>query len=144
MLTEDIEERLLVTLVAARKLRHKIATVEHILFAIHDNPAVVKLLKDNLVCTDKLRQHLGTYIAKHTPIVEGTGWMEVEHSPGFVHVIQLASMYMEFIGAENQEIDGLHLLWAILGERNSYASRYLRARQISIREVGTLIQNSCY
>jgi ATP-dependent Clp protease ATP-binding subunit ClpA len=144
MVTQDLEDRLLAAFIVARKERHEIVTTEHMLLSILGDPFVTEILEGFAADTKKLERDLNTYIICNVPVKKGTGWMDTESTPGFTRVLMRASIYLQRLGVENAEINATHLLWAILGEKNSFAGQLLAKRYVTRKVVDIIIRSSFY
>src|SRR5258708_1911417 len=67
MIAQELEVVLHNAFVEARRRRHEIITLEHLLLALFDSPSAREVLKDRDLETQGLRDRLARYIDTHTP-----------------------------------------------------------------------------
>ena len=122
MISKELEITFHNLFVEARSKRHEYITVEHLLLALLDIPAIAEPLRACTGDLDALRGHLATHIAQHTPI--GAADREVDTQPtlGFQRTLQRAILHAQAAGKEVTSID---VLVAIFGEHDSHAVYFL-------------------
>ena len=130
MIAQDLEVTLHLAFVEARKARHEDLTLEHLLYALLDNPTVIELL--NAVDADirLLKTDLQRFLAEN--IVAKSGEDEVDTQPtiGFQRVMQRAIMHVQSTGNDKKEVSGVEVLVAMFGEKDSHAVYFLRKQGI--------------
>ena len=130
MIAQDLEVTLHLAFVEARKARHEDLTLEHLLYALLDNPTVIELL--NAVDADirLLKTDLQRFLAEN--IVAKSGEDEVDTQPtiGFQRVMQRAIMHVQSTGNDKKEVSGVEVLVAMFGEKDSHAVFFLRKQGI--------------
>ena len=128
MLSEELEVVLGNALILARKQRHEIITIEHLLFALLDDietrGAIISCGGDIAV----LKARLADFLQNEVPLlVEGS-----EHEPqpgvGFQRVLQRAIMNVQSAG--KREVNGANVLVAVFEEKHSHAVYFLRLQAI--------------
>ena len=128
--TKTLEEALHRALAAANERRHELATLEHLLLALIDEPDASKVMKACGVELDELRTALTAYVDEQlsnlVSDVEGT---EATPTTGFHRVIQRAAAHVQSSG--RSEVTGANILVAIFHERESYAVYFLQEQDMS-------------
>ncbi len=133
MLSDDLEATLGNAVNLARKERHEIITVEHLLFALLGDREIRKVILSCGGDIHALRKSLAGYLQNEIPLlVEGS-----EHEPqpglGFQRVLQRAIMHVQSAG--KKEVKGANVLVAVFGERESHAVYFLSRQEISRLDV---------
>lgn len=133
MIAQELEVSLHLAFMDARQKRHEFITVEHLLFAMLDNPSAIEVLQACAVSIDLLRQQLGDFIGKHTPMLAGTEDIDTQPTLGFQRVIQRAILHVQSSG--KKEVTGANVLVAIFGEKDSHAVFFLTQQGLSRLDV---------
>jgi ATP-dependent Clp protease ATP-binding subunit ClpA len=123
--------------VDARQKRHEFITVEHLLFALLDNPSASAAMRACGARLELLRLELADFIRKNTPRIEGNVDIETQPTQGFQRVIQRAILHAQSSG--KKEVNGANVLVAIFGEKDSYAVYYLLKQGVSRLDVVNFI-----
>ena len=129
MIAQELEVTLHMAFVEARQQRHEFITVEHLLLALLDNPSAAETLRACGGNIEQLRKDLSTFIAEHTPTVEGEEDIDTQPTLGFQRVIQRAILHVQSSG--KKEVNGANVLVAIFGEKDSHAVYYLQKQEIT-------------
>ena len=129
MIARELEVSLHMAFVEARQKRHEFITVEHLLLALLDNPSAAETLRACGGNIEQLRKDLSTFIAEHTPTVEGEEDIDTQPTLGFQRVIQRAMLHVQSSG--KKEVNGANVLVAIFGEKDSHAVYYLQKQEIT-------------
>ena len=129
MIARELEVSLHMAFVEARQKRHEFITVEHLLLALLDNPSAAETLRACGGNIEQLRKDLSTFIAEHTPTVEGEEDLDTQPTLGFQRVIQRAILHVQSSG--KKEVNGANVLVAIFGEKDSHAVYYLQKQEIT-------------
>ena len=139
MLSDELEITLGNAVNLARKQRHEIITVEHLLFALLDDReargAIVSCGGD----ISTLKKRLANYLQNQIPLlVEGS-----EHEPqpglGFQRVLQRAIMHVQSSG--KKQVRGANVLIAVFSEKESHAVYFLSQQEISRFDVVNYISH---
>ncbi len=133
MIAQELEVSLHLAFMDARQKRHEFITVEHLLFAMLDNPSAAEVLQACAVSIELLRQQLGEFIGKHTPMLAGTEDIDTQPTLGFQRVIQRAILHVQSSG--KKEVTGANVLVAIFGEKDSHAVFFLTQQGLSRLDV---------
>ena len=129
MLSEELEITLGNAVTLARKERHEIITVEHLLFALLDDRETHRAILSCGGDVNALKKRLAHYLQNEIPLlVEGS-----EHEPqpglGFQRVLQRAIMHVQSAG--KKEVRGANVLVAVFSEQESHAVYFLSQQEIS-------------
>ncbi|MGI9310268.1 MAG: ATP-dependent Clp protease ATP-binding subunit ClpA [bacterium] len=129
MLSEELELTLGNAFTLARKERHEIITVEHLLFALLDDRETRRALVSCGGDIAALKRSLAEYLRNEIPLlVEGS-----EHDPqpglGFQRVLQRAILHVQSSG--KKEVRGANVLVAVFSEKESHAVYFLSQQEIS-------------
>jgi len=117
----------------AREQRHEYMTVEHLLLAILDTPAVVDVLKACGGDLAALRRDLDKFIADTTPRLPDEDDREVQPTLGFQRVLQRAVFHVQSSG--KKEVGVSNVLVAIFSEKQSHAAYLLSLQDVTRLDV---------
>ncbi len=129
MLSKELETTLNNAFRDAREKRHEFMTVEHLLLALLDNPAAVKVLRACGAGIEKLRQALTRHLEEYTPMLLPKDDRETQPTLGFQRVLQRAVFHVQSSG--KKEVTGANVLVAIFGERESQAVYFLNRQDVT-------------
>ena len=141
MIAQELEVTLHMAFVDARQKRHEFITVEHLLFALLENPSAVEVLSACAVNIDALKKSLADFIHENTPVVSGSGEVDTQPTLGFQRVIQRAIMHVQSSGNPKKEVTGANVLVAIYGEKDSHAVYYLHQQGVTRLDVVNYISH---
>jgi ATP-dependent Clp protease ATP-binding subunit ClpA len=133
MLSKELEFCLNSAFKEARDTRQEFITVEHLLLALLDVPAVVETLKACGAVFDGLRDDLAGYIDKTTPRLGKQAAVDVQPTLGFQRVLQRAVFHVQSSG--EKEVSALNVLVALFSEKDSHAAYLLKQQQVSRLDV---------
>jgi len=139
MIAQELEVSLNIAFVEARRQRHELITVEHLLLAMVDNPTAADALLSVGTDLDKLRQELEEFLGENTPLVDRDIEFESRPTLGFQRVIQRAILHVQSSG--KKEVTGANVLVAIFGERDSHAVFFLQQQGITRLDVVNYISH---
>jgi len=125
-LSRALEGSLAMAVREARRRRHEYLCVEHVLFALVHDPAVVEMLQACGADVDALKADLTTYLDRQLTALPAGRDVAPEQTLGFQRVLQRAAAHVQSAGRD--EIDGRNVLVAIFREPDSHAA-YLLGRQ---------------
>jgi ATP-dependent Clp protease ATP-binding subunit ClpA len=120
MFCHNLEVSLNLAFNFAKENRHEFMTVEHLLLSLCDNPNVIIVLKKHNVDIFSLKSDLIFYIQNETPQCHLHHNLEIQPSLEFQKVLQRAILQVQSMG--EHEVNGVHVLSAILNEKDSNAS----------------------
>ena len=115
-------------LAAARK--HELATLEHLLVALIDEPEAVNVMKACSVDLKVLKKNLSQYLDEElTSLVSETKEFDSTPTTAFQRVIQRAAIHVQSSG--RSEVTGANVLVAIFAERESNAAYFLQEQEMT-------------
>lgn len=130
MLSKDLELTLNEAFKSAREKRHEFMTVEHLLLALLDNDAAVKVLGACGSDLNELRQELTEFVDSTTPLIPSTDEeRETQPTLGFQRVLQRAVFHVQSSG--KKEVTGANVLVAIFSEQESQAVYVLKKQNVA-------------
>ncbi|MDM7256003.1 MAG: ATP-dependent Clp protease ATP-binding subunit ClpA [Paracoccus sp. (in: a-proteobacteria)] len=120
-----LEQAIHAALGLANQHRHELATLEHLLLALTDEPEAVKVLRACNVDIDELRQMLVDFIDDDlSTLITDVEGSEAVPTAAFQRVIQRAAIHVQSSG--RAEVTGANVLVAIFAERESNAAYFLQ------------------
>ncbi|WP_417806974.1 ATP-dependent Clp protease ATP-binding subunit ClpA [Thioclava sp.] len=128
--SNTLEQAIHGALALANTRRHELATLEHLLLALIDEPDAARVMTACAVDIDELRQTLIEFIDDELSTLE----TEVEGSEAvptaaFQRVIQRAAIHVQSSG--RSEVTGANVLVAIFAERESNAAYFLQEQDMT-------------
>ncbi|QQA42076.1 ATP-dependent Clp protease ATP-binding subunit ClpA [Pelagovum pacificum] len=125
-----LEQSIHAALALANARRHELATLEHLLLALIDEPDAARVMKACSVDLDELRRALDEFIEDDlsTLVTEVEG-SEAVPTAAFQRVIQRAAIHVQSSG--RTEVTGANVLVAIFAERESNAAYFLQAQDMT-------------
>ncbi len=140
MLSKDLELTLNEAFKSAREKRHEFMTVEHLLLALLDNEAAVKVLGACGANMGELRQELTEFVDTTTPLIpESDDERETQPTLGFQRVLQRAVFHVQSSG--KKEVTGANVLVAIFSEQESQAVYVLKKQNIARIDIVNFISH---
>lgn len=133
MLDKDLEQTLNDAFRNARDKRYEFVTVEHLLLALLDNPAAIKVLRACGADMDELQNELTRFIEDNSPRLTDDDERETQPTLGFQRVFQRAVQHVQSSG--KKEVSGANILVAIFGERESHAAFFLNRQNVARLDV---------
>jgi ATP-dependent Clp protease ATP-binding subunit ClpA len=127
MLSEQLEIVLGNAVSMARKERHEIITVEHLLYSLLDDQETRATLVSCGGDISKLKSSLAEFLETQIPLLQEEG--EPQPGLGFQRVLQRAIMHVQSSG--NKEVKGNNVLVAVFSEKESFAVYFLSQQEIS-------------
>ncbi len=125
-----LEQSIHGALALANERKHELATLEHLLLALIDEPDAARVLRACSVNLDDLRKDLDDFIdddlATLITDVEGS---EAVPTAAFQRVIQRAAIHVQSSG--RNEVTGANVLVAIFAERESNAAYFLQEQEMT-------------
>jgi ATP-dependent Clp protease ATP-binding subunit ClpA len=128
--SKTLEDAIHAALAIANSRRHELATLEHLLLALIDEPDAAKVMQACSVDLDELRKTLNDFIDDDlsTLVTEIEG-SEAVPTAAFQRVIQRAAIHVQSSG--RSEVTGANVLVAIFAERESNAAYFLQAQDMT-------------
>ena len=120
-----LEQAIHQALALANEHRHELATLEHLLLALTEDPDAVKVMRACNVDLDELRSTLVDFIEDDlSTLITDVEGSEAVPTAAFQRVIQRAAIHVQSSG--RQEVTGANVLVAIFAERESNAAYFLQ------------------
>ena len=128
--SSTLENAIHEALAAANARKHELATLEHLLLALLDEPDAAKVMRACSVDVKFLRKSLVDFIEDdlNTLISEVDG-SEAVPTAAFQRVIQRAAIHVQSSG--RTEVTGANVLVAIFAERESNAAFFLQEQEMT-------------
>ena len=128
--SKTLEQAIHASLAVANTRRHEIATLEHLLLALIDEPDAAKTMQACSVDLGELRETVEDFIeddlSEAISDVEGS---EAVPTEAFQRVIQRAAIHVQSSG--RTEVTGANVLVAIFAERESNAAYFLQEQNMT-------------
>ncbi len=123
--SNTLEQAIHAALALANEHRHELATLEHLLLALTDEPDAVKVMRACNVDLDELRRMLVEFIEDDlSTLITDVEGSEAVPTAAFQRVIQRAAIHVQSSG--RTEVTGANVLVAIFAERESNAAFFLQ------------------
>ncbi len=140
MLSRELEVTLNLAFKDARKKRHELMSVEHLLLALLDNNSAVSVLNACGADIEKLRTELEEFLDATTPLIpQNENERETQPTLGFQRVLQRAVFHVQSSG--KKEVDGANVLVAIFSEQESHAVFLLKQEDVQRIDVVNYISH---
>ncbi|WP_411837358.1 ATP-dependent Clp protease ATP-binding subunit ClpA [Paracoccus sp. ME4] len=121
----SLEQAIHQALALANEHRHELATLEHLLLALTEEPDAVKVMRACNVDLEELRKTLVEFIEDDlSTLITDVEGSEAVPTAAFQRVIQRAAIHVQSSG--RQEVTGANVLVAIFAERESNAAYFLQ------------------
>lgn len=137
MLSEGLEVVLSNALAFARKERHEIITVEHLLFALLNEHEARRVIVSCGGDIHELKKSLERYLQNEIPLLVEDSEYEPQPGRGFQRVMQRAILHVQSSG--KKEVRGANVLVAVFNEKESHAVYFLKQQEISRLDVVNFI-----
>jgi len=137
--SQELKDTLATAFEEAVKRRHEYVTLEHVLFALLDDPKVSKIIKACGGVIDQLRSDLDAFFeANMTPLPEGVD-QDPQQTLAFQRVFQRAVMHVQ--SSAKSVMESSNLFVAFFREHDSYAVYLLQKQGISRLDVVRFISH---
>ena len=128
--SNTLEQAIHGALALANARRHELATLEHLLLALIDEPDAAKVMRACSVDLDELRKTLQEFIDDDlSTLVTDVEGSEAVPTAAFQRVIQRAAIHVQSSG--RTEVTGANVLVAIFAERESNAAYFLQEQDMT-------------
>ena len=128
--SNTLEQAIHAALALANARRHELATLEHLLLALIDEPDAAKVMRACSVDLDDLRRTLIEFIDDDlSTLVTDVEGSEAVPTAAFQRVIQRAAIHVQSSG--RTEVTGANVLVAIFAERESNAAYFLQEQDMT-------------
>ena len=125
-----LEQAIHGALALANARRHELATLEHLLLALIDEPDASRVMKACSVDLDDLRKTLTEFVDDDlSTLVTDVEGSEAVPTAAFQRVIQRAAIHVQSSG--RTEVTGANVLVAIFAERESNAAYFLQEQDMT-------------
>ncbi len=129
MLSKELELILNTAFKDAREKLHEFMTVEHLLLALVDDPAAIKVLHAVGANVETIQKELTDFLEETTPLLAVSDERDTQPTLGFQRVLQRAIFHVQSSG--KKEVSGANVLVAIFGEQDSQAVYLLNKQNIN-------------
>ncbi|MFT4715159.1 MAG: ATP-dependent Clp protease ATP-binding subunit ClpA [Paracoccaceae bacterium] len=128
--SNTLEQAIHAALAHANERKHELATLEHLLLALIDEPDAAKVMRACGVDLDVLSKALETYITDElSSLISEIDGSEAAPTTAFQRVIQRAAIHVQSSG--RTEVTGANVLVAIFAERESNAAFFLQEQDMT-------------
>ena len=128
--TTTLEQAIHGALAQANARRHELATLEHLLLALIDEPDAARVMKACSVDLEALRKTLLAFIDDDlSNLITDVEGSEAVPTAAFQRVIQRAAIHVQSSG--RSEVTGANVLVAIFAERESNAAYFLQEQDMT-------------
>ena len=128
--SNTLEQAIHAALALANARRHELATLEHLLLALIDEPDAAKVMQACSVDLEDLRRTLVEFIDDElSTLVTDVEGSEAVPTAAFQRVIQRAAIHVQSSG--RTEVTGANVLVAIFAERESNAAYFLQEQDMT-------------
>ncbi|MBX7146111.1 MAG: ATP-dependent Clp protease ATP-binding subunit ClpA [Alphaproteobacteria bacterium] len=129
MLSTDLENTLRRALKCAHDRRHEFATLEHLLWALMDDPDALVVFQRCRVNLKKLRGDLEQFLDHQLSNLVADRLAESRPTLSFQRVVQRAVIQVE--SANREKVTGANLLVAFFSEQESHAVYFMQEQNMS-------------
>ncbi|MFO6464664.1 ATP-dependent Clp protease ATP-binding subunit ClpA [Jannaschia sp. KMU-145] len=128
--SNTLEQAIHAALAQANARRHELATLEHLLLVLIDEPDAARVMQACGVDLDELRQTVEAFIEDDlSTLVTDVEGSEAVPTAAFQRVIQRAAIHVQSSG--RTEVTGANVLVAIFAERESNAAYFLQEQDMT-------------
>ncbi len=139
MLSKNLEISLHRALALAKKYRHEYATLEHLLFALTDDPDAAAVMRGCGISLPDIKKHLSEFLENELTSLIVDEVEEARPTAGFQRVIHRAAIHVQSAG--KTEVTGANVLVALFSERDSHAVYFLQEQELSRLDVVNYISH---
>lgn len=140
MITSELEHTLNYALTFAKEEGHEYATLEHLLLALTDDKDARKMFQSFNINISELQFEIIKFIEEKLTNLISENLNDPSPTLGFQRVIQKALLSAQSLN--KSPVNGVHVLAAMLGEKDSYAAYLLDKYKINKLEVLSYISNN--
>ncbi len=128
--SKTLEQSIHAALALANARHHELATLEHLLLALIDEPDAAQVMKACSVDLDELRATLEEFVDDDlSTLITDVEGSEAVPTAAFQRVIQRAAIHVQSSG--RNEVTGANVLVAIFAERESNAAFFLQEQDVT-------------
>lgn len=139
MLSKNLELSLHRALALAKEYSHEYATLEHLLYALIDDPDAGSVMRGCGVDTNELKSNLLEFIENELVSLVVPGVEESKPTAGFQRVVHRAAVHVQSAG--KLEVTGANVLVAMFSERESHALFFLQEQDLTRLDVVNYISH---
>ena len=139
MLSKNLEISLHRALALAKKYKHEYATLEHLLFALADDPDAAPVMRGCGVDVNEIKKCLSEFLETELSALVVETVEESRPTAGFQRVIHRAAIHVQSAG--KTEVTGANVLVALFSERDSHAVFFLQEQEVSRLDVVNYISH---
>ncbi len=139
MLSKNLEISLHRALAIAKKHRHEYATLEHLLYALVDDPDAMSVMRGCGINLTDIKKNLGDFLETELNSLVIDDLEEARPTAGFQRVIHRAAIHVQSAG--KSEVTGANVLVALFSERDSHAVFFLQEQELSRLDVVNYISH---
>ena len=139
MLSKNLEISLHRALALAKKYRHEYATLEHLLYALIDDPDASAVMRGCGIAVPNIKKHLSDFLETELVSLVVDEVEESRPTAGFQRVIHRAAIHVQSAG--KSEVTGANVLVALFSERDSHAVFFLQEQELSRLDVVNYISH---
>jgi len=139
MLSKNLEISLHRALALAKKYRHEYATLEHLLYALTDDPDAAAVMRGCGINLNDIKKHLSEFMENELTSLVVEEVEESRPTAGFQRVIHRAAIHVQSAG--KSEVTGANVLVALFSERDSHAVFFLQEQELSRLDVVNYISH---
>ena len=126
----SLEQSIHAALALANERKHELATLEHLLLALIDEPDAARVMQACSVDIEALKETLVNFIDDDlSTLVTDIDGSEAVPTAAFQRVIQRAAIHVQSSG--RTEVTGANVLVAIFAERESNAAYFLQEQDMT-------------
>ena len=133
MLSKDLEITIQTALREARRRRHEYLCIEHVLYALLDDPYGAEILENCGAELPALRRTLNVFFREHLESLADGAKLALRQTEAFRRLVQRAGLHVQFSGKE--EVDAGDVLAAMFEEEDSHAAYLLSEAGITRLDV---------
>jgi ATP-dependent Clp protease ATP-binding subunit ClpA len=139
MLSKNLESTLHRALAIAKVNRHEFATLEHLLFALSDDPDASAVLRGCGVNLHDLKRDIIQFLEHDLRSLVVDGLEEAKPTAGFQRAVHRAAIHVQSAG--KNEITGANVLVALFSEKDSHAVYFLTEQKIARLDIVNYISH---
>ena len=139
MLSKNLEISLHRALAHAKKHNHEYATLEHLLYALSDDPDAAAVMQGCGIDVDHIKHNVEEFIASDLASLVVDEVDEAKPTAGFQRVIHRAAIHVQSAG--RTEVTGANVLVALFSERDSHAVFFLQEQELTRLDVVNYISH---
>ena len=128
--SSSLENAIHASLAYATQRNHELATLEHLLLALIDEPNASRVMRACAVSLDELRAKLTHFLENELDsLVTNLEGVDATPTTAFQRVIQRSVIHVQ--SSSKQEVTGANVLVAIFAERESHAAYFLQEQEMT-------------